>query len=93
MGQLTTSGGKEGQVTYRVLQCSELDLTSTLSSLSDGWKFEQVTALKNEEVKNEFLLVLSRRSPQSSQINLDQGNKVDQLHHLFNSNFQIPQPP
>lgn len=27
---------------YRVLQCSEEELTQVVSSLSDGWKFEQV---------------------------------------------------
>ena len=72
------SSAKDGQVTYRVLQCTELDLTTTLSSLSDGWIFEQVTSLKNTDVNgaNEFLLVLSRRSPTLSQINLDQGDKV-----------------
>jgi hypothetical protein len=68
---------------YRVLMCSELDLTSTLASLSDGWKFEQVTSLKavdevrNNSSGNEFLLVLSRRStlPEST-LNLHQGKKI-----------------
>ena len=27
---------------YRVLQCSEEELTQMVSTMSDGWKFEQV---------------------------------------------------
>lgn len=30
---------------YRVLQCSEEELTRTISSMSDGWKFEQVIVI------------------------------------------------
>ena len=29
---------------YRVLQCQEEELTQMVSTMSDGWKFEQVTA-------------------------------------------------
>ena len=28
---------------YRVLQCSEEELTRMVSTMSDGWKFEQVS--------------------------------------------------
>jgi hypothetical protein len=31
---------------YRVMQCKDKEITQVMSSLSDGWKFEQVT-LKN----------------------------------------------
>lgn len=68
------------QPAYRVLQCSELDLTNTLSSLSDGWNFEQVTNLSNAgERANEYLLVISRRADLSN-VNLNQGNKAQALH-------------
>ncbi len=30
---------------YRVLQCSEEELTQMVSTMSDGWKFEQVIIL------------------------------------------------
>lgn len=83
LGQLTNSTSKDGQITYRVLQCTELDLTTTLSSLSDGWIFEQVTSVNSNDPAtggNEFLLVLSRRSPKTTQINLDQGEKINALH-------------
>jgi len=63
-------------VLYSVLQCSELDLTNTLSSLSDGWNFEQVTQLENGTEKgNEYLLIISRRADLSC-VNLNQGEKV-----------------
>lgn len=29
---------------YRVLQCQEEELTQMVSTMSDGWKFEQVKA-------------------------------------------------
>jgi hypothetical protein len=68
------------QPTYRVLQCSELDLTNTLSSLSDGWNFEQVTQLQNGTEKgNEYLLIISRRADLSC-VNLNQGEKAKALH-------------
>lgn len=35
---------------YRVLQCSEKELTQTVSSLSDGWRFEQVLAFTDDFV-------------------------------------------
>ena len=28
---------------YRVLQCSEEEITQMISTMSDGWKFEQVS--------------------------------------------------
>lgn len=30
---------------YRVLQCSEEELTQMVSTMSDGWKFEQVMSI------------------------------------------------
>ena len=33
---------------YRVMQCLEDELTTTISAMSDGWKFEQVICAKND---------------------------------------------
>lgn len=30
---------------YRVLQCQEEELTQMVSTMSDGWKFEQVSSV------------------------------------------------
>lgn len=30
---------------YRVLQCQEEELTQMVSTMSDGWKFEQVSSI------------------------------------------------
>lgn len=35
---------------YRVLQCQEEELTQMVSTMSDGWKFEQVQLLKNGRI-------------------------------------------
>ena len=74
---------------YRVLQCSEEELTQMVSTMSDGWKFEQVTSLKinddggnrcpGQSSGNEFLLVLSRQSTHPDQLNLHQGKKIEKV--------------
>ncbi|CAI9728954.1 POZ domain-containing KCTD5-like [Octopus vulgaris] len=45
--KITERNAKQDQThmknVYRVLQCSEEELTQMVSTMSDGWKFEQVT--------------------------------------------------
>jgi hypothetical protein len=51
---------------YRVLQCHEDELTQMVSTMSDGWKFEQLInvgssyAYGNDGDQSEFLCVVSR---------------------------------
>jgi len=57
---------------YRVLQCHEEELTQMVSTLTDGWKFEQVINMGpgyrygNQE-QAEFLCVVSRACPSMGQ--------------------------
>jgi hypothetical protein len=49
---------------YRVLQCHESELTQMVSTLSDGWRFEQMITLTQDQPHyppgREFLCVVSR---------------------------------
>ncbi|KAK7448395.1 hypothetical protein BaRGS_00040099 [Batillaria attramentaria] len=53
---------------YRVLQCSEEELTQMVSTMSDGWKFEQLVNIGSQynygtEDHAEFLCVVSKECP------------------------------
>merc|ERR1711872_1082723 len=57
-----------GKHVYRVFQCREDDLTQMVSTMSDGWKFEQLINIgSNYQYGNddhaEFLCVVSREYP------------------------------
>ncbi|XP_076025767.1 BTB/POZ domain-containing protein KCTD5-like isoform X1 [Genypterus blacodes] len=46
---------------YRVLQCQEEELTQMVSTMSDGWKFEQLVSIGyGRDHQAEFLLIVSR---------------------------------
>ncbi|KAL4624385.1 BTB/POZ domain-containing protein KCTD5-like isoform X1 [Arapaima gigas] len=46
---------------YRVLQCQEEELTQMVSTMSDGWKFEQLVSIGyGRDHRSEFLLIVSR---------------------------------
>ena len=55
------------QRVYRVLQCQENELTHMISTMSDGWRFEQLINIgsqfsygSSEENAGEFLFVVSK---------------------------------
>ncbi|XP_074647402.1 BTB/POZ domain-containing protein KCTD5-like isoform X2 [Tubulanus polymorphus] len=53
---------------YRVLQCSEEELTQMVSTMSDGWRFEQLINIGSSytygaEDHAEFLCVVSKECP------------------------------
>ncbi|XP_016417970.1 BTB/POZ domain-containing protein KCTD5-like isoform X1 [Sinocyclocheilus rhinocerous] len=55
---------------YRVLQCQEEELTQMVSTMSDGWKFEQLVSVGyGRAQKSEFFLIVSRevKGEESSQ--------------------------
>lgn len=70
-------GGHEGRKrVYRVLQCHEDELTNLLSTMSDGWKFEQLININSSQYSNygsdmhaEFFCVVSRDYPNNNSEN------------------------
>ncbi|KAK7067094.1 BTB/POZ domain-containing protein kctd5 [Halocaridina rubra] len=73
---------------YRVLQCHENELTQLVSTMSDGWKFEQLINIGSQysygsDDHTEFLCVVSREyssSPTSHPCTADRADHLD-LHN------------
>jgi len=56
---------------YRVIQCQETELTQMMSTLSDGWKFEQLCGISTpytygSDDHTEFVCIVSKEYPGSS---------------------------
>lgn len=72
---LKKSASENKKYIYRVLQCHEDEVTQMVSTLSDGWKFEQMINLKPSTVEYpggkqaEFLCVVSRECVGTSNTN------------------------
>ena len=70
----------ENKHVYRVLQCHEDELTNLVSTLSDGWKFEQLINTGSgyqygDNDHAEFLCVVSREVGPDKPITRDQANE------------------
>lgn len=69
---------------YRVLQCHEDELTQMISTLSDGWKFEQLVNIGSQynygaEEHAEFLCVVSREYGVREESNVEHTDKAKVL--------------
>jgi len=61
-------GKSSGKHVYRVLQCHEDELTQMVSTMSDGWKFEQLINIGSQyqygsDDHAEYLCIVSREYP------------------------------
>lgn len=70
---------------YRVLQCSEEELTQMVSTMSDGWKFEQLVSIGSSynygtEDHAEFLCVVSKECP--NMLNIPENEPTDRAKVL-----------
>ena len=69
LGHGGAAGSRAASHVYRVLQCQEDELTNLVSTLSDGWRFEQLIKIGSQyqygghEDHAEFLCVVSREYP------------------------------
>ncbi|XP_066539592.1 BTB/POZ domain-containing protein KCTD5 isoform X2 [Hoplias malabaricus] len=69
---------------YRVLQCQEEELTQMVSTMSDGWKFEQLVSIGSSynygsEDQAEFLCVVSKELHNQSYGNNSQTSEKAKL--------------
>ena len=71
---------------YRVMQCLEDELTHTISSIADGWKFEQLISIGPSYTygnvdQAEFLCVVSKElsNTQNGTHNMEQYSKVKMM--------------
>jgi len=69
---------------YRVLQCHEDELTSVISAMSDGWKFQQLVPIgsfHSSEMHPEYLCVVSREypEPETSSLNYEGSDRAQFL--------------
>jgi len=53
---------------YRVIQCQETELTQMMSTMSDGWKFEQLCSISTpysygSDDHTEFICIVSKEYP------------------------------
>ncbi|XP_036447206.1 BTB/POZ domain-containing protein KCTD5 isoform X1 [Colossoma macropomum] len=72
---------------YRVLQCQEEELTQMVSTMSDGWKFEQLVSVGyGRAQKSEFLLIVSRevKGEESSQTHLAHSGELVNIGSSYN---------
>jgi len=56
---------------YRVIQCQETELTQMMSTMSDGWKFEQLCSISTpysygSDDHTEFICIVSKEYPGTS---------------------------
>uniref|UniRef100_A0A8B9V091 Potassium channel tetramerization domain containing 2 n=1 Tax=Anas zonorhyncha TaxID=75864 RepID=A0A8B9V091_9AVES len=73
---------------YRVLQCQEEELTQMVSTMSDGWKFEQLISIGSSynygnEDQAEFLCVVSRELNNSTNGIVKEPSEKAKVRHLF----------
>nr|CAH7768734.1 unnamed protein product [Callosobruchus chinensis] len=79
--------GKDGKKhVYRVIQCHEDELTQMVSTMSDGWKFEQLVNIGSQynygsDEHAEFLCVVSREygAPESSEVKSEREDRAKVL--------------
>uniref|UniRef100_A0A8C6ZKV9 Potassium channel tetramerization domain containing 5 n=1 Tax=Nothoprocta perdicaria TaxID=30464 RepID=A0A8C6ZKV9_NOTPE len=83
---------------YRVLQCQEEELTQMVSTMSDGWKFEQLVSIGSQygcgrAQQAEYLLIVSREVKGEercfqkccSEVKILRENLLFSLLHVFQS--------
>merc|ERR1712080_613257 len=80
-------GKSNGKHVYRVLLCHEDELTQMVSTMSDGWKFEQLINIGSQyqygnEDHAEFLCVVSREYPNPSGSGISEPKPTDRAKAL-----------
>ncbi|XP_072195856.1 BTB/POZ domain-containing protein KCTD17 isoform X2 [Excalfactoria chinensis] len=83
---------------YRVLQCQEEELTQMVSTMSDGWRFEQLVNIGScysygNEDQTEFLCVVSKELYNSPNgLSSESSHKAKTVHVLDTPSCSPPSP-
>ena len=74
---------------YRVIQFKEIEITQMMSTMSDGWKFEQIVNVGSHynyanDDHSEYLLIVSKEYGMNDHVNDNEGSDKRRVRKMLN---------